>query len=155
MKVKELAKLTKLVSFTFSIDTETQLNSGDRLCIWKVIVLPTTLSGEYQASLQQLPSLQSTIILQSLLEEENRLNQLKASEERESLTPDQWHTAPNSLLWDIDTINLPNAWEESDFENKFYELEQHHLEHLIEEEAAHTWQEENSNWYNEEFIEAS
>ena len=119
-------------------------------------MLPTTLSGEYQASLQQLPSLQSTIILQSLLEDENRLNQLKASEEKESLTPDQWHTAPNSPLWEIDTLDLPNAWEESEFEDKFYEYEQQHLERLIEEEeAAHTWREENSDWYNEEFLEAS
>ena len=140
----------------FSIDTEIQSNSGDRLCIWKVTVLPTILSGEYQASLQQLPSLQSTIILQSLLEDENRLNQLKALEEKESLTPDQWHTVPNSPLWEIDTIDLPNAWEESEFEDKFYEYKQQHLEWLIEEEeAARTWREENSDWYNEEFLEAS
>ena len=96
------------------------------------------------------------IILQSLLEDENHLNQLKALEEKESLTPDQWHTAPNSPLWDIDAINLPNTWEEKDFENKFYKYEQQHLEHLIEEEeAARTWREENSDWYNDEFIEAS
>ena len=156
MRVKELAQLMKLVSFTFSIDTEIQSNCGDRLCIWKVIILPTTLSGEYRASLQQPPSLQSTIILQSLLEDKNRLNQSKALEEKESLTPDQWHTMPNSPLWDINTINLPNAWEESDFKNKFYKLNQYHLERLIEEEeAARTWVEENSDWYNKEFIEAS
>ena len=119
-------------------------------------MLPTILSGEYQASLWQLPSLQSTIILQSLLEDENCLNQLKALEEKESLTPDQWHTAPNSPLWDIDAINLPNAWEEKEFEDKFYEYEQQHLERLIEEEeAARMWREENSDWYNEEFLEAS
>ena len=135
---------------------EIQLNSGDRLCIWKVIVLPTTLSGEYQASLQQLPSLQSTIILQSLLEDENRLNQLKELEEKESLTPDQWHTAPNSPLWQIDTLDLPNAWEESEIEDKFYEYEQQHLERLIEEEeAARAWREENADWYNEDYLEAS
>ena len=156
MRVKESEKLTKLVSFTFSIDTEIQLNSGDRLCIWKITVLPTTLSGEYWASLQQPPSLQSMIILQSLLEEENHLNQSKVLEEKESLTPNQWHTAPSSPLWDIDALDLPNAWEESDFENKFYELDQHHLERLIEEEeAARTWREENSDWYNDKFIEAS
>ena len=84
------------------------------------------------------------------------MNQLKALEEKESLTPDQWHTTPNSPLWDIDTIDLPNAWEESDFENKFYKLDQYHLEHLIEEEeAVCTWREENSDWYNNKFIEAS
>ena len=84
------------------------------------------------------------------------MNQLKELEEKENQTPDQWHTTPSSPLWDIDTIDLLNAWEESDFENKFYELDQHHLEHLIEEEeAAHTWREENSDWYNKEFIEAS
>ena len=155
-RVKELAKLTKLVSFTFSIDTEIQLNSGDRLCIWKIIVLPMTLSGEYWASLQQLPSLQSTIILQSLLEDENRLNQLKELEEKENLTPDQWHTAPNSPLWNIDTLDLPNAWEESEIENLFYELDQYHLERLIEEEeAARAWREENADWYNEDYLEAS
>ena len=84
------------------------------------------------------------------------MNQLKELEEKESLTPDQWHTAPNSPLWEIDTLDLPNAWEESNFENKFYKLDQHHLERLIEEEeAACTWREENSDWYNEEFIESS
>ena len=140
----------------FSIDTEIQSNSGDRLCIWKVTVLPMTLSGEYRASLQQPPSLKSTITLQSLLEDENRLNQLKASEGKESLTPDQWHTAPNSPLWDIKAINLPNTWEEKDFEDRFYEYEQQHLEHLIEEEEiARAWKEENSDWYNDEFLEAS
>ena len=118
-------------------------------------MLPTTLSGEYQASLQLLPSLQSTIILQSLLEDENRLNQLKALEEKESLTPDQWHTVPNSPLWQIDTLDLPNAWEESEFEDKFYDYEQQHLEYLIKEEAAHTWREENADWYNEDYLEAS
>ena len=119
-------------------------------------MLPTTLSGEYQASLRQLPSLQSMIILQSLLEDENRLNQLKALEEKESLTPDQWHTAPNSPLWEIDTLDLPNAWEESELEDKFYEYKQQHLKRLIEEEeAARAWREENTDWYNEDYLEAS
>ena len=81
---------------------------------------------------------------------------MKELDEKESLTPKQWHTAPNSPLWDIDAIDLPNTWEESDFESKFYEYEQQHLEHLIEEEeAARTWREENLDWYNNKFIEAS
>ena len=95
-------------------------------------------------------------ILQSLLEEENRLNQLKELEEKQNQTPTPWHTMPNSPLWDLDTLDLPNAWEESEIEDKFYKLKQSHLEHLIEEEeAAHTWFEENSDWYNNKFIEAS
>ena len=110
----------KQVSFTFLIDMEIQSNSGDRLCIWKVTVLPTTLSGEYWASLQQLPSLRSMNILQSLLEEENHLNQLKELEENQNLNPTLWHTTPNSPLWEIDTLNLPNVWEESEIEDKFY-----------------------------------
>ena len=89
------------------------------------------------------------------------MNQLKASEEKQNQNPTLWHTAPNSPLWDIDTIDLPNFWEGltregSEIEDKFYELEQTHLERLIEEEeAAHTWFEENSDWYNNEFIKAS
>ena len=84
------------------------------------------------------------------------MNQSKALEEKESLTPDQWHTAPNSPLWEIDTLDLPNAWEESEIENLFYELDQYHLERLIEEEeAARAWREENSDWYNDDFLEAS
>ena len=70
-------------------------------------------------------------------------------------TPTQWHTAPNSPLWDINTLDLPNSWEESKIENRFYELEQHHLEFLIKEEVAQMWREENSDWYNKEFLKAS
>ena len=120
MRVKGSAQLTKQVSFTFLIDMEIQSNSGDRLCIWKVTVLPTTLSGEYWASLQQLPSLRSMNIPQSLLEEENHLNQLKELEENQNPNPTLWHTTPNSPLWEIDTLNLPNVWEESEIEDKFY-----------------------------------
>ena len=147
--------LRQLVSFTFLINTEIQSNFGDRLCTWKVTVLPTTLSGEYWASLHQPPSLRSTNTLQSLLEEESHSSQSQESEENWSQTPTQWHTAPNSPLLDLDTLDLPNAWEGSEIEDKFYELEQHHLEFLIEEEAAQTWREENSDWYNDDFIEAS
>ena len=96
-----------------------------------------------------------TNILQSLLEEESHSSQSQESEENWSQTPTQWHTAPNSPLLDLDTLDLPNAWEGSEIEDKFYELEQHHLEFLIEEEAARTWREENSDWYNDDFIEAS
>ena len=99
--------------------------------------------------------------LQSLREERNLSNQLKELEENQSQTPDQWHTVPNSPLWDIDATDLPNHWEgltgnNMEIEDKFYELEQSHLERLIEEEeAARMWFEENSDWYNDEFIKAS
>ena len=89
------------------------------------------------------------------------MNQLKELEENQSQIPDQWHTVPSSPLWDIDMIDLPNSWEgltgeSTEIEDKFYKLKQTHLKHLIEEEeAARTWFEENSDWYNEEFIESS
>ena len=146
--------MKKQVSFTFLIDTKIQLNSGDRLCTWKVTVLPTTLSGEYQASLCQPPSLRSMNTLQSLLEEENCLNQSWALEGKWNQTPTPWHTMPNSPLWNLDKLDLLSTWEGSKIEDKFYELDQYHLKHLIEEEIAQGWFEENSNWYNKEFIEA-
>ena len=62
---------------------------------------------------------------------------------------------PNSPLWDISKLELPEQWEGSKIEDKFYELNQYHLECLIEEEVAQSWFKENSNWYNKEFIEAS
>ena len=141
VKVKDSAQLTKLVSFTFLIDMEIQLNSGDRLCTWKVTTYPTNSSGEFQAIPCQPPSLRLMNTLQSLLEEESHLTQFQESEKNRSPTPDQWHTTPNSPLWDIDTFNLPNSWEGltgngTEIEDKFYELKQSHLEHLIEEEEA-------------------
>ena len=155
VSIRDSPHLRQLVSFTFLIDMEIQLNSGDRLCSWKVTVLHTSLSGEYWASLHQPPSLRSTNTLQSLLEEESHLNQSQGSEENQSQTPTQWHTVPNSPLWDINTLDLPNSWEESEIKNKFYKLNQYHLEHLIKEEAAQTWREENSDCYNKELLEAS
>jgi len=103
-----LVLLQRLVTFTFLIDTNNQLNSGERLATWKVTPVPIDSSGEEQVTCHRRHFLRSTSTPPPQKEDETHTIPSQESEENQSDT--QYETAPNSPLWETDQIDLLENW---------------------------------------------
>jgi hypothetical protein len=135
--------------FTFLIDSNNRLRSGEKLGIWTIIPLPSNSIGAELVTLLQRPSSNLTSIQPYLKAD---LARLINWEEPEAKT--EYNTAPNSPQWSVsDFDHLPENWGGYTIEERFDQID--HYNELIQEELeAADWFKENAYWYNEDFLES-